>query len=131
MCRCGAGHYPVRLMAAPDDLPADDAADDPVDDDLPELDPATMVARSDEQVSAELDGEVVLMNTVTGDYFTMNDVASHIWSLLEEPRSVADVFAEVEAGYEMPDDADPEAELDRFLRRLVRLGIVVADPSPA
>jgi hypothetical protein len=75
----------------------------------------TRIALSAEHVSAELDGEAVVLNLKDGVYFGLNPVGSRIWSLLKEaPKSVAElrqaVLAEYDVGYE---------ECDRDLRALL------------
>lgn len=73
------------------------------------------VALSSEQVSAELEGEAVVLNLRDGVYFGLNPVGTRVWSLLKEaPRSVAELrqamLAEYDVGYE---------ECDRDLRSLL------------
>jgi hypothetical protein len=75
----------------------------------------TRITLSAEHVSAELDGEAVVLNLKDGVYFGLNPVGSRIWSLLKEaPKSVAElrqaVLAEYDVGYE---------ECDRDLRALL------------
>ena len=73
------------------------------------------VSLSSEQVSAELDGEAVVLNLKDGVYFGLNPVGSRVWSLLKEaPKSVAElrqtILAEYDVGYE---------ECDKDLRSLL------------
>jgi len=48
-----------------------------------------MIARKPEQVSAELEGEVVILSIDNGRYYNMNVVGSRIWALVEQPISMA------------------------------------------
>ena len=75
----------------------------------------TRITLSAEHVSAELDGEAVVLNLKDGVYFGLNPVGSRVWSLLKEaPKSVAElrlaILAEYDVGYE---------ECDRDLRSLL------------
>jgi len=75
----------------------------------------TRIALSAEHVSAELEGEAVVLNLKDGVYFGLNPVGSRVWSLLKEaPKSLAElrqaILAEYDVGYE---------ECDRDLRSLL------------
>lgn len=49
----------------------------------------------------KIDDEIILMHPDTGNYFVFNAVASHIWELLSEPRSIQDVTQELLVAYEV------------------------------
>ena len=75
----------------------------------------SLIALGSEQVSAELEGEAVVLNLKDGVYFGLNPVGSRVWSLLKEaPKSMAElrqaILAEYDVGYE---------ECDRDLRSLL------------
>jgi hypothetical protein len=48
----------------------------------------SIVARSEELVTSNLDGEVVMMSIDSGKYFGLDPIASEIWQLLETPHSI-------------------------------------------
>ncbi|MCJ2185382.1 PqqD family peptide modification chaperone [Novosphingobium beihaiensis] len=50
---------------------------------------STTVRQSDNQIAAELDGDVVLMSIEEGKYYNLNDIASEVWARLEHPMTVA------------------------------------------
>ena len=54
-----------------------------------ELRPTSVVVRSPDQVSGDLDGRVVLLSIENGEYYNMEEVGSRIWALLETPLTVA------------------------------------------
>ena len=43
------------------------------------------------QLSADLEGEIVILHLESGVYFGLSDVGARIWELIQEPRSVGDV----------------------------------------
>lgn len=51
----------------------------------------SMIRQGENQVSAEIDGEVALMSIVNGKYYNMNSTGSRIWGLIDQPRRIADV----------------------------------------
>jgi hypothetical protein len=51
----------------------------------------SVVSASQEQISCELSGEVVVLSLRNGEYFGLNPVAASIWSLIQSPRSVREL----------------------------------------
>jgi hypothetical protein len=49
------------------------------------------MARGDDQVSCEVEGDVVVMDLNRQEFYALNPTASAVWRLLEAPRSVDDV----------------------------------------
>lgn len=87
--------------------------------------PSTVVVRSNEQVSSDLDGKVVLLSIVNGEYYHMNEVGSRVWELLAEPRPVSGVIDVLLAEFEV-DRAACERDVLPFLGRLQRAGLLQA-----
>ncbi len=52
----------------------------------------SVLVRDKELAAADLDGQVVVLSTRAGAYFSFNDVASEIWQLLSEPCRVDELF---------------------------------------
>jgi hypothetical protein len=42
-------------------------------------------------VSADLEGEAVVLNLESGTYYGLNEVGARIWQLVQEPRSIASI----------------------------------------
>jgi hypothetical protein len=61
----------------------------------------SVVVRSSEPVSTDMDGEIVMMSIQQGRYFALDAVASSVWSLLEKPRSVGALVAELLQQFEI------------------------------
>jgi hypothetical protein len=75
----------------------------------PEPIPLTAIAVvSTEQVSTTLGGEVVILGLQDSVYYGLEEVGTLLWSLLQTPRSVADLVEAVVAEY----DVDPAAAVD-------------------
>ena len=64
----------------------------------------SIVVKSPEQVSRDIDEECVILNLKNSAYYSLDAVGAHVWNLLREPRSVAElrdsllVTYDVEAG---------------------------------
>ena len=68
------------------------------------IDLQTTVSQGDDQVSADIDGEVVMMSIEQGSYYGLDDVGSRIWELIEEPRAVGDIVDRLLNEYEVDHD---------------------------
>lgn len=71
-----------------------------------------------------LEGETVLLNLSTEEYFSLNDVGSLVWDLADGQRTIADITQVIVAEY----DAERAEVLDDMLALLDELadaGLVV------
>ncbi|MHB8838432.1 MAG: PqqD family peptide modification chaperone [Gemmatimonadaceae bacterium] len=88
-----------------------------------------VVVASEDQVAADLSGEVIILGMREGAYFSVSDVAARIWELVQVPRRLSDVVATLMAEY----DVTPEAcssEVLTFVAELVERGLVVRRAEP-
>jgi Coenzyme PQQ synthesis protein D (PqqD) len=89
------------------------------------LDSASVVKRSEAQVSCNLDDEVAVLSLEHSRYFGLDGVAAHIWLALEKPCSVAELCESVEAHFEVTPDVC-RADVLKFLGSLEAAGLVEA-----
>lgn len=81
------------------------------------LDLQATVVRSPEQVSGDIDGQVVLLSIENGEYYNMNEVGSRIWALLEEPKTGDELVEQLLTEFEV-ERATCEQEVAAFLAHL-------------
>jgi coenzyme PQQ synthesis protein D (PqqD) len=81
--------------------------------------PQTIIVRSPDQVSGDLDGRIVLLSIQNGEYYNMNDVGSRIWTLLEQPMTVAALVDALLVEFEV-ERATCEKEAGAFLQQLLK-----------
>lgn len=89
----------------------------------PAIEAATVMARSEEPVAVEVDRTVVMMSLAQGMYYGLEGPGPRIWALLERPRSVADLCAELAKEYQV----SPEtcfADVVTFLTEMRQAGLV-------
>jgi hypothetical protein len=84
----------------------------------------TPLVATRDQVSAELEGEAVILNLADGVYYGLDGVGAFVWELLREPRTPAELCARITAEFAV-DAATAEHDLHALLqdlgeRRLVR-----------
>jgi hypothetical protein len=48
----------------------------------------SMITRKEEITASNMDGEIVMMNIETGNYYNLGKTGSVIWTLLENPITV-------------------------------------------
>jgi len=64
----------------------------------------TRVARSEEVLTSEVDGEVVMMSIEQGIYSGLDGIGSEIWGLLDSPLTVLEICDELMARYNVERD---------------------------
>ena len=69
------------------------------------------------QLSADLEGEIVVLHLESGVYYGLSAVGARIWELIQEPKSVAGVrevlLEEYDVKYEQA-----KQDVDRFIGEL-------------
>ena len=94
----------------------------------PALEPQSIVVRSPDQVSGDLDGKVVLLSIENGEYYNMNEVGSRIWALLEKPMAVSELIDRLLSEFEI-DRPTCENETAAFLEQLQKDRLLKVEPS--
>jgi hypothetical protein len=83
--------------------------------------------RRRERVLAATQGDTtVLMDAASGRYFTLNDVAGRIWTLLETPRSLPELISVLADEYEVERDR-LVPDVVALTGRLSELSLVVSE----
>jgi hypothetical protein len=81
---------------------------------------ATLVKQSDDVISADLDGQAVMMHLESYKYFGLDDIATPIWEMIQEPISVAELCNQLLPEYDgqrPPGEQDVLAYLNGLLRK--------------
>lgn len=78
---------------------------------------SSMVVCTDENLSCDLKGEAVVLNTQSGIYFGLNALGARIWELIQKPAKVSFVRAELVKEFDVH-PIDCEADLLSFLKQL-------------
>ena len=87
--------------------------------------PQTVVVAARDQVSADLEGEAVILNLADGVYYGLDGVGAMVWELLRQPRTAGELRDAITAGFEV-DAATAWRDLSALLgdlsaRKLVEL----------
>jgi hypothetical protein len=76
-------------------------------------------------VSCELGDEVVILSLSTGEYYGLNPVAARVWTLLQEPRRVAEIRDRLLDEYPDVTATDCADQVLALLDEMVTLQLVV------
>jgi hypothetical protein len=77
---------------------------------------STVVAASN-QLSAQLNGEVVILGVQSGSYFGLDQVAARIWSLVQQPMCCADIALTIYDEFEVEQE-QAERDVINFVHKL-------------
>jgi hypothetical protein len=85
--------------------------------DLPPIADATVIVRSPSVLTAEVDGEIVMLSVERGHYFGLDDIGSDIWKRIDPPCSFAELVDRLAANYDA-DRATIAADVRALLVRM-------------
>ncbi len=83
----------------------------------------SVIARSESIMFSDLDGQTIMLNMETGEYYDIDPVGSDIWSRIEQPKSVANICQDLLLVYSVGLEKCSEDVL-LFLSELVELGAI-------
>jgi hypothetical protein len=79
-------------------------------------------------INEMIDGEAIMINLATGNYYSLDSIGGEVWELLEQSLSVGQVVSELGRRYEASEEAIRSAVED-LLEQLSREDLVVRDDS--
>jgi hypothetical protein len=91
--------------------------------DMPSLSCATVIARSNGFIDAEIDNEVVALSIEQGSCYGLNQVGSRIWAMLEKPVRIGDLCATLLTEYKVDTNVCERQVLD-LLEELRNEGMI-------
>jgi Coenzyme PQQ synthesis protein D (PqqD) len=84
---------------------------------------SSLMRRATDQIACDMGGEVVILDLKSGNYYGLDAVGARVWTLIEEPRSLADIRRTIMDEYEV--DADTcERDIIAFIDQMQAVGIV-------
>ncbi len=90
----------------------------------------SVVVATKEQVSADLQGEAVILNLKSGVYYGLNPIGALVWEKLQQPCSVRQLRDAILAEYAV-EEHQCEADLFVLLQGLMDAGLVEITDVPA
>lgn len=89
-----------------------------------QLKPASIVSQSQDQVAKKLDEATIIMSIEEGKYFNLNRVASRVWEMIEEPKTLEQIADQLLSEYEISPE-DCIRDVSELISELKDLGLVV------
>lgn len=65
---------------------------------------AGMIQRNNDNPAAYLGAILLMMSVAKGQYFSLNEVGTRIWELMQHPTTQADLVQHLVTEYEVPSD---------------------------
>ncbi len=90
---------------------------------MPDFADDSLVSAVEDVVSCELAGGAALLDLRSSTYYSLNPVGAHVWELLQQPTSVADLQEALLARYEV-EPAQCRQDLTQLLASLGELGVI-------
>ncbi|MET0277356.1 MAG: PqqD family protein [Pseudorhodoplanes sp.] len=78
----------------------------------------SILVRDKALATADLDGQIVVLNVRAGAYVGFNEVASEIWQLISEPCRVGEIFDTLSQSHDV-DLATLSRDVMPFLQNLI------------
>ena len=90
----------------------------------PVQNPAAIFVASKRQVACTVGAEAVILHLDDGVYYSLNPVGAHVWSLLQQPRSMEELVEHVLAEFEV-DEERCRADINALVEALHGRALVV------
>ncbi len=85
---------------------------------------ATVLGRRPRVIAQQVEGESVLLDIDSGEYFSLNAVGGRVWELCDGTASLTDIVTAICAEFDV--DADTAAtDCSELLENMARAGLVV------
>ncbi|MDZ4110369.1 MAG: PqqD family protein [Brevundimonas sp.] len=88
------------------------------------LAPTTKLQRNNGAISAEVDGETVMVDLDMGSYFALTGTGSFIWALLENPASLDEIVEAIRQEFDVSESGSLEDAVSPFIMDLFARGLV-------
>lgn len=85
--------------------------------------PATIVVASKDQMSANVDGTVVIAGLRKGNYYGLSSVGARVWQLVQVPVAVSEIGAVIGEEYHVSPERC-EADLLELLESMAAQGLI-------
>ncbi len=89
-----------------------------------------MIRKQGDWLAAKVGDELVMMSAEKGNYIGLSEVGARIWELLETPRDIEAVCAQLQDEFEVAPETC-RAEVESFLNELVKHGAIALETAPS
>lgn len=93
----------------------------------PTLDTNTLLIRDDSPITADMDGEIVMMSLERDNYYGLGETGSRIWTLLETPQTPGQLCATLSLEYQV-NATTCQTDIQPFLQQLLEERLITLSP---
>lgn len=86
------------------------------------------VEKEGDLVSSELDGETIILDARSGQYYGLDGAAGRVWSLIQETTTVREVYNRIASESDIEPDLS-RADINTVVQNLVNEGLVLLNTS--
>jgi PqqD family protein of HPr-rel-A system len=90
------------------------------------IDSDTIISTADRLTTAHLDGEAIVLDTSSGQYFGVNELGARILELIDTPVALGDIHRSLLNEYDVEAE-QLEADVRMFIDQLHSKGLVSLD----
>lgn len=83
----------------------------------------SLIVASKEQNSCDFNGETIMLNTRSGKYYGLNEVAAMVWDLAQQPKTLREIREAVQAHFDVTAERC-DSDLKVWLRDMVDEGLI-------
>jgi hypothetical protein len=94
-----------------------------------DLSSESIVVAARDQVSCNLAGEIAILSLAKGMYYGLDQIGAQVWTLLQEPKSVAEICDAILREYEVEPDCCHN-DLLALLGQLQSAGLIEVRANP-
>ena len=81
--------------------------------------------RNPELLAVDMDGETVMMDMISGNYFGINAVGSYIWEILEAEHTLDEILKSLESQFETSESDTVQEDIVGFLSDMVEQKLIL------
>ena len=89
-----------------------------------------IVRKQGNWLTAKVGEELVMMSAETGNYVGLTEVGARIWEIIESPQELEGLCSKLQDEFDISAEAC-RADVETFLKELVKHGAISLDPPPA
>lgn len=83
----------------------------------------SIVVAAKDQISCDLAGEAAILNVKSGIYYGLDPVGARIWTLMQQPRAVAEIQNAITGEYDV-EPSQCARDLRALLEKLLAEGLI-------
>lgn len=85
-----------------------------------------LIQSNPDMIVVDMDGEKVMMSIESGDYFGINTVGSYIWDMIQDPKSLTQIYDGVKETFDITSSTETKRDIEDFLEKLSQQQLIIS-----